>query len=126
MADPLTIAGLLIGLGNLAVKCIELFSGKPTRKKQEAARRFNIALTATEDYLDSHDLRKNRDLEEERRLQRLWEEASRAIYPLSKEVAYTLSRKSDYWRNPTRWTKSQIKQARIRLRDVCMEASKYV
>src|ERR1035438_399670 len=124
MADFFTIANIVIGLGNLGVKIAELFSGKPSKQKKEAARCFSIALTATEDYLDSHDLKKHRDLEEERRLQRLWNEASRTIYPLSDEVGYLLSLKSDYWRNPVRWTNAKIKKARLTLRDVRKEASK--
>jgi hypothetical protein len=127
MADLLTIANFVIGAANLGVKLVELFfSGKPTKQKKEAARCFNIAITATEDYIDSHDLRKHRDLEEEKRLQRLWNEASRAIHPFSKDVSYLLSLKSDYWRNPIRWTNGQIKEARIRLRDVRKEVEKYV
>ena len=126
MIDPLTIFNAAVGVAGLGLRLIEIFKGKPSKQKQEAARTLVLAIAATEEYLDTHDPDGDSDPEQERRLRNLWNDASKAVFPLDNEVSYRLSVKSDYWRNPKRWTKKQIKDAGIRLRDVRSAAIKFL
>ena len=131
VTETLAIGSLILSSAKLGYDVLKAWlEHTKGRERKAGIRKFVAALNATSDYLDrTKKLKKDRDLEAEKKLDKLWRVAAEALIPIDRPLSERLYLKAEYWRNPDRFktsptAKAELDEAHIRLMDIRNELTK--
>lgn len=86
--------------------------------KDNALKAISAALRETKLYYRNLEAGKERDLEEEAKIVRLWGEAAIPLRHIDGDLAMICEQKSQYWVSPENWSSEEITQYKIKLQNV--------
>ncbi|MDM0015770.1 hypothetical protein QTH87_25245 [Variovorax sp. J22P168] len=130
--DPLVVAQLALTFVQVAVEVRKIFTsevqapdGGGDHPKRAVARTIYIAIAATEDYLAG-----NKAGVGSKSLDKLWSNASAAVYKFDQDLAYRMYLKADYWSDFSQRidpiSKESMKRMRITLEDMKAEMLRFL
>jgi hypothetical protein len=117
-------AATLISIFSQVREWLGMLNARDVRDKADykaALKSIYVAAFETKAYLASTDSRKS---DTELKLSRLWSEAAVELRPINFDLADRCLIKADYWADPSKWSQSQIDDARIGLETIISEARK--